>query len=450
MEDQDQQGALGAAMGYEGLDELMPDPSAAAETPIEYARGEYETAKGQREKAFSSVLSEITAAKQRLLAQPTELTRAQYVQGLAKKLATPPERTDPRFYERRNLYTFLRDVGQYGSDVEEAQKAAKLKQAEETGKLSQLMAKYQLEDAQKREAATMELLGKARAAAAPKALPAAVIEEQHYRSVINDPNASADEKTYARAFLANKVRPPASTIQKPDQQAHDYEVVSNPSQYKPSEVLAAQARIDKFTKQGNWTPAYIAKENLAKDKNAKNYLSEMKDQLTFVLPDIDSAIKQIDEGGILATGNLSKWLIGKPWIGQKATDLEKTLEAVRARVGFEKLKKLKDMSPTASSGLGAVSNAEQTLLQSVRGSLARDQSSDNLRANLVRIKKFYEEEVPAKLRAAGIEDIDTALYAIENPEAPSGSPQGSGGPSGGAAGISRDAIQAELARRRKK
>ena len=88
----------------------------------------YKTKIQDYEKYSQDVLGEITAARNRLLAQPTQKTRSQYVRGLAKALTEPKKPTDPRFYERRNLYTFLRDVGEYGAAEEKAQKEAELKQ----------------------------------------------------------------------------------------------------------------------------------------------------------------------------------------------------------------------------------------------------------------------------------------------------------------------------------
>ena len=45
----------------------------------------------------------------------------------------------------------------------------------------------------------------------------------------------------------------------------------------------------------------------------------------------------------MATGNLSKWVEGLPWIGQAATDLERTLDAIKSNIGFNKLEDLKGL-----------------------------------------------------------------------------------------------------------
>lgn len=102
----------------------------------------YKTKVQDYEKYSKNVLDEITAARDRLLAQPTEKTRGEYVRGLAQALTAPKKQTDPRFYERRNLYTFLRDVGEYGTAEDAAAKKAELERQEMLGKLNELRARY--------------------------------------------------------------------------------------------------------------------------------------------------------------------------------------------------------------------------------------------------------------------------------------------------------------------
>ena len=114
------------------------------------------------------------------------------------------------------------------------------------------------------------------------------------------------------------------------------------------------------------------------------------------------------------------------------------------------MSEMKKLSATGATGLGAVSNAEQQLLQSVYGSLALSSSPTELLRVLQRLKDFYETESDNQLVQSGVSSIDQGLAALSIPDesAESGAPPAP--QSGGAAGISRDAIQAELARRRKK
>lgn len=100
---------------------------------------------------FNTVLSTIEQAKQRLLAQPT---KGEELRNIAMRLTQPRKESDPRFYERRNLYTFLRDIGEYGGEQAEARKEAEAKALQ----LDQLAAKYRMERAQKEGSQARQLM----------------------------------------------------------------------------------------------------------------------------------------------------------------------------------------------------------------------------------------------------------------------------------------------------
>lgn len=102
-------------------------------------------------KDFNTVLSTIEQAKQRLLAQPS---KGEELRNIAMRLAQPRKQTDPRFFERRNLYTFLRDIGEYGGEQAEARKEAEAKALQ----LDQMAAKYRLERAQKEGTQARQLM----------------------------------------------------------------------------------------------------------------------------------------------------------------------------------------------------------------------------------------------------------------------------------------------------
>lgn len=94
------------------------------------------------------VLEQIQAARLKLLEAPS---RKEALMGLAQKLAAPRAQTDPRFYERQNLYTFLRDVGEYGQE----QKQAEIERQAKIAALKEMGAKYGLTEAQKTQEAAM-------------------------------------------------------------------------------------------------------------------------------------------------------------------------------------------------------------------------------------------------------------------------------------------------------
>lgn len=100
---------------------------------------------------FNTVLSTIEQAKQRLLATPS---KGEELRNIAMRLTQPRKESDPRFYERRNLYTFLRDIGEYGGEQAEARKEAEAKALQ----LDQLAAKYRMERAQKEASQARQLM----------------------------------------------------------------------------------------------------------------------------------------------------------------------------------------------------------------------------------------------------------------------------------------------------
>lgn len=152
----------------------------------DFALEEYKAARDAYNAAYSGeggVLSQIQKARDILLSQPTQKTRGEFVQGLAQNLMTPRKETDPRFYEQRNLFTFLRDVGEYGAAEKKAEQEAKLKQQFDLLKLDELKAKYGQEQAEKRFSLAADLLQKQKAPAAAK--EDEIVRLQKYRDTLD-------------------------------------------------------------------------------------------------------------------------------------------------------------------------------------------------------------------------------------------------------------------------
>ena len=176
-----------------------------------FALEEYKAARDAYSKAYSGeggVLAQIQKARKILESQPTQKTRSEYVQGLAQALSAPRERTDPRFYERKNLYTFLRDVGQYGAAEEKAQKEAELKKKLDLLKLDELAAKYGQEEAGKRFTLASQLLRAQRAGTGAAAKEDEITRLQRVRGNldISDPAQAKqyNEITARIAYLGGK------------------------------------------------------------------------------------------------------------------------------------------------------------------------------------------------------------------------------------------------------
>ena len=159
-----------------------------ADTDYDY-QSEYRKKVKERETAYQNMLNQIEQAKQRLENKPTEQTRQEMLRGLAQKLMAPRAPNDPRFFERRNLFTFLRDVGQYGTEQKDQQKKLEEAKQEQRIKLDELLAKTQYAGAQEAEEEAFRAMKEFKPAKA-RSLVADAQKILDLEFIINDPNAS--------------------------------------------------------------------------------------------------------------------------------------------------------------------------------------------------------------------------------------------------------------------
>jgi hypothetical protein len=101
-------------------------------------------------RGYQDTLNRIEEAKQRLLQTPD---KREMLQGLVGKLTATRSPDDPRFFERQNLYTFMRDVGEYGQEQKAAEKEREAKRI----MLQEMQAKYGMELAEKRRGRAEQL-----------------------------------------------------------------------------------------------------------------------------------------------------------------------------------------------------------------------------------------------------------------------------------------------------
>lgn len=111
--------------------------------------------------------------------------------------------------------------------------------------------------------------------------------------------------------------------------------------------------------------------------------------------------------------------------GTDARDLAAKIDTIKANIGFETLKKMRQESPTGGA-LGQVAVKELEFLQAVEGNLDNWQSREELIKNLGLVKKSYERFLMAN---AGF-DPDTAEGRKAFYQASEGQPIGSTGPTG--------------------
>jgi hypothetical protein len=80
--------------------------------------------------------------------------------------------------------------------------------------------------------------------------------------------------------------------------------------------------------------------------------------------------------------------------GSAAHDVASMIEQVEANIGFDRLQKMRDESPTGGA-LGQVSEMELTLLKSSLASLRQSQSREQFMYNLQRVKDHYQRATQA-------------------------------------------------------
>lgn len=142
---------------------------------------------------------------------------------------------------------------------------------------------------------------------------------------------------------------------------------------KQLDVQIAQQKVDKGDRAVADAEAARIKSNKAGAYKASSIINT-----------IDTALSQV--GG--NTAGLGGALMSK-LAGSEAVDLNANLETITAVLGFDQLQAMRDASPTGGA-LGQVSERELIALQSTVASLRQEQSPDQLRANITKVKKHYQ------------------------------------------------------------
>ena len=119
---------------------------------------------------------------------------------------------------------------------------------------------------------------------------------------------------------------------------------------------------------------------------------------TTVLGDISEMKSQIQESPYLTTGPVATVL--KKFGYTKAIDVEQLGETIRSNIGFDRLQRMRDESPTGGA-LGQVAVQELNALQASLGSLSTAQSAGQLVRNLERLEQQYKESMQRILNTEG-------------------------------------------------
>jgi len=122
----------------------------------------------------------------------------------------------------------------------------------------------------------------------------------------------------------------------------------------------------------------------AADRAKANERRDALNQSRLMVSTVDEALDKVSKW---STGGTGAVLSRMP--ATEATDLRKTIDTLKGNLAFETLRAMRAASPTGGA-LGAVSERELALLESTVASLDPNQSADQLRANLNKVKQNFE------------------------------------------------------------
>ena len=129
--------------------------------------------------------------------------------------------------------------------------------------------------------------------------------------------------------------------------------------------------------------------------------------------------KALDNANFWTTGIVGQMASAVP--GSPAYDLARTLDTIKANIGFNELQTMRDNSPTGGA-LGSITERELAFLQSTVASIEQPQSEAQLRENLKVLSDYLKSNAQQRRAAfdsqfgtaqpAGGDDVDTILQGL--------------------------------------
>ena len=100
--------------------------------------------------------------------------------------------------------------------------------------------------------------------------------------------------------------------------------------------------------------------------------------------------------------------------GTDAANLRQAISTIQSSIGFDRLQKMRDDSPTGGA-LGQVSERELSLLNDSLGSLSQMQSEEQLRTNLGRVRTHYDnfiKSINARNQGLNADNLDSGYKML--------------------------------------
>lgn len=145
-----------------------------------------------------------------------------------------------------------------------------------------------------------------------------------------------------------------------------------------------QASIDLKNQEIDLKRKEADNKRLEAEKMTQKAEMEQAEKARTISDKIDQALKMVGYG----TAGFGGSVMGKV-PGSDATNLQGTLDTIKANLGFDQLMAMRAGSKNGASGLGALSENEMRLLTSLSQSLDRSQSPEQLVKNLTELKNKY-------------------------------------------------------------
>lgn len=156
-----------------------------------------------------------------------------------------------------------------------------------------------------------------------------------------------------------------------------------------------------------------ARETTAARTKATSALTTLEAKNEIAIEAVDKALASVN----MATSGLGSMTAGIP--GTPAHDLARTLDTIKANIGFEELQSMRDNSPTGGA-LGQVTERELAFLQSTIANIEQSQSEQQLKENLMILREFIAGSQERR-RAAFQQQYSGAQGAAPSaPAAPAG------------------------------
>jgi len=211
--------------------------------------------------------------------------------------------------------------------------------------------------------------------------------------------ARAADRAAQREATMERVRAEIASRESMGQQANDLKKYLGVLQAETRKDIAASRNAGdkpplgyRYKPDGSLEPIPGGPKDLSVKNQAIAESTAIKGKL--IADKIDEALNQVSDWSTGFTGGV----LGKV-PGTDAYNLDKTLDTIKANIGFNELQAMRQASPTGGA-LGQVAVRELDMLQATLGSLDKGQDSKQLKSNLERVQKHYQNWKKAVDQAA--------------------------------------------------